>query len=154
MTDKLDIALVLNDQEKYDIDLDSNGDLLSTDGFDSSILLSLGIDARASQAEVSDPIKRRGFIGDEFYQNENFQHGSKLWLLDQSRVRNNTRNLAVNYSELALQWMINDEYLTTLNAIGVISPTEGISVQINGVTLSGETISFAYNVWQNTLRKL
>lgn len=154
MTDKLDIALVLNEQEKYDINLDSDGDLLSTDGFETSVLLSLGTDARASESEVSDPIRRRGYVGDEFFENENFRHGSKLWLLDQTRIGNNTRNMAVSYSEQALAWMIEDEYLSTISAVGNISPAEGVSVRVNGVTISGETISFAYNTWQNTLRNI
>lgn len=152
MIKNIDIKLIQNNAN-YDIELDENGDLLSTDGFDTSILMSLGTDSRASQSEVSVPYNRRGFIGDEFFEEENFKHGSKLWLLEQARVNNNTRNLAVNYCELALKWMIDENYLNSLNVTGSLK-TSGIDISITGITQDGNTESFSYNVWSNTLRNL
>ena len=153
MIEKLDIKLIKDERNNFDIGIGSDGDLLATDGFDTSILLSLGTDARASESEVQDSIKRRGYVGDEFFDNENFNHGSKLWLLEQARVTNDTRNSAVNYAELALQWFVDENYLDSVTASGLLSPTQ-ITISIKGITREGNTESFSYQVWNNTLGNL
>lgn len=150
MTDKLDIALIADSNGDYDIEIGDDGDLRAVDGFETSIIMSLLTDGRASPSEVAEPYNRRGFIGDEFFQNENFRHGSKLWLLEQSRNTSDTRNAAVNYAEQALQWMVNDGHLISVSARGSLR-VEGIELSITGTALAGNTESFSYQLWRNTL---
>ena len=144
----IDFFLELDDYNNYDIELDASGDVKQTSGLDTSIRLSLLTDQRADASEVSNPIKRRGFIGDELF--EDFKHGSKLWLLDQARVNSNTRNLAVNYSRLGLQWMIDDGFATDIVVTGQLRPT-GITLQMKAFYPNSSEQSFVFDFWDNTI---
>ena len=72
--------------DSYDIDLSPSGDLLIDDSFDTEIVVSLFSDSRADRSEVSDPPSRRGWHGDLVTTLTGYRLGSKLWLLDQSRL--------------------------------------------------------------------
>lgn len=144
----IDFFLTLDADGNYDIELDTNGDAKQTSGLDTSIRLSLLTDQRADASEVSNPIKRRGFLGDELF--DEFKHGSKLWLLDQSRITSTTRNLAVNYSRLSLQWMIDDGFATDIFVTGELNPT-GISLEMTAFYPNSSEQSFVFDFWNNTI---
>lgn len=153
MSDLVDFALVLDDSGIYDIDLDPNtGDVLGTSGFNTSIILSLATDQRAASSEIVGASKRRGFIGDEFFTDGLFKHGSKLWLLDQSRATLNTKNLAVTYSKNSLEWLVDDGYARSITAKGSLRPS-GVDLLLNVVSESNSVQSYSYNVWSNTLEE-
>jgi len=102
MGDPVDIKL--NDDKGYwDIDFDSQGDFVLEDGFDTAILMSLMCNKRANEAEVEAPQYRRGWWGNETSDFDNFEIGSKLWLLSQARATQNTLNRAIRYTQDALQ---------------------------------------------------
>lgn len=144
----IDFFLELDDDNNYDIELDANGDAKQTSGLDTSIRLSLLTDQRADASEVSNPIKRRGFIGDELF--EDFRHGSKLWLLDQARINSNTRNLAVNYSRLGLQWMIDDGFATDIVVTGQLRPS-GVTLEMTAFYPNSSEQSYVFDFWDNTI---
>ena len=96
-----DILLEQDEDNIYDISFE-NGDFKLTDGFDTAIVLSLFTDARADSSEVSEPILRRGWIGNEQNENEDDNFGSKIWLLEQARTNEDTSNRSTTYSQDAL----------------------------------------------------
>lgn len=90
-----------------DLIFESN-DLAQDDTLANSVFVSLFTDARASlEDELPDPnsTDRRGWWGDKIL---GFSPGSKLWLLDRSKVLDETLNQAIEYSEESLQWMVDD----------------------------------------------
>jgi phage gp46-like protein len=150
MADIVDIALSKkNDALFYDIDFSSNGDFETVTGFETSLTMSLFTDKRVTASEQSDPVRRRGWIGDEITADEGFKNGSKLWLLDQARINFNTRNLAITYTNDALQWFIDDGYLKNVITSATIS-SSNVKINIYGVLLDNSTTSYSYELWQNT----
>jgi len=135
-----------NHSEYYDINFDSNGDFVQVDNFDTSILLSLYTDQRAGSSEIGEARKRRGYIADELY--NSFVHGSKLWLLEQSRLNNNTRNLAKTYAENSLQWFLEDGYLENIDVSTRIYDNINIEIIIIALSTNNKNI-WAYSLWRN-----
>ena len=77
-------------------------DLTPEDGFDTAIAQVLFTDARAPGDTVPIPEKRRGWMGNLVSPVEGRQMGSLLWLVDQSKLTQDTLNTSVNYAQLAL----------------------------------------------------
>lgn len=144
----IDIKLQLDESlNNYDINFDSDGDFEQVSSFDTSVLLSLGTDQRADESEIPEASKRRGWVGDQLY--TSFKVGSKLWLLEQSRLNTNTRNLAKTYSESALQWLKDDEYLNTINVSTIVSNNQNIIINIIGNAINNKN-EWSYTLWKNT----
>jgi len=150
MANIVDIALSKkNDALFYDIDFSNTGDFETVTGLETSLTMSLFTDKRVTEAEQSDPVRRRGWIGDEITADDGFKHGSKLWLLDQARINYNTRNLAITYTNDALQWFIDDGYLKNVITSATIS-SSNVTINIVGVLLDNSKTSYSYKLWQNT----
>jgi phage gp46-like protein len=144
-----DLKLTLNTVTgNYDISLE-NGDFTTTDGFDSSILVSLFSDARADKSEVLRPEQRRGWWGDECSDNKNSKLGSKLWLLSQARKTPVTLNRAKDYAYQALKWLVDEGYSRKID-VNASFIAEGIKLDITITNNAGATESRSYKIWQNT----
>jgi phage gp46-like protein len=102
----------------------SNGELdwaldgyqLATDvGLTTAVLLSLFTDARAESEEVTgDAFSRRGWWASELIFGAGKQLGSKLWLLPRIKEPKQVVSNARQWSEQALQWMIEDGIASTV----------------------------------------
>ena len=78
------------------------------DGLTTSVVVSLFTDARASIAELpAGETERRGWWGEQLDDTED-RYGSLLWLLERSKLTNETAALAERYASDALQWLIDD----------------------------------------------
>ncbi len=128
----------------FDIQFDTNGDFLMTEGFDTAILMSILCEKRADVSEVSKPEYRRGDWSDMFG-----EVGSKFWLTYQSRATNLTANKAKAYIQDGLNWLIEDEYLTNIT-VDVSAVESGLIIKIILVRFNGETESKLYNSWELT----
>ena len=149
MADLIDFKMFLDDTSNYTIKINpETGDVETTAGADTSIINSLGTDARANESEMSEAYRRRGYIGDEVY--TSFKHGSKLWLLDQSRITQTTKNDAVSYARDSLKWLVNDKIARSVTVTGRLT-SEGIYIDIVVVSDSNRIESFSYNLFKNTL---
>jgi len=103
-----DIALQIRTDDAIDMLIVDN-DLDTDEGLQTAILVSLFSDKRIDQDEVEEGISdRRGWWGDEFPDVEGDEIGSKLWLLDRSKIIQETLNRAQEYAADALQWMLTD----------------------------------------------
>jgi phage gp46-like protein len=115
MTVGIDACLEEIDGGLYDIQLDSAGDILSGDFFDTAILVSLFAERRANESEVLESEHRRGWIGNE--STPGFEIGSKLWLFEQSRLTSTTINGVSSAARQALEWLIDDEFAESIDAV-------------------------------------
>lgn len=144
----MDLSL---DQSKgyFDIVFE-DGQIKPTEGFDTAIFISLFSDKRASDSEQSDPLKRRGWIGDI---GQIDQIGSKLWFLEQARINTSTLNKAVDFAQKGLAWFVEDSLAKKIEVTGRLEPnTVILSVIIT--TPDNKTINFSVDIWRKTIDQL
>ena len=143
-----DILLEKGQSDFYDIDFE-NGDFKQTEGLDTAIILSLLTDKRASESEVSEPSLCRGWLGNELNETPGYEMGSKLWLLDQAVVNDNSINNAEDYATDGLSWLIDDQ-LTLNNTVEATSDFENISIDIEFIRNNNTVLNKQFSLWDNT----
>lgn len=143
-----DFYLAKNSNGIYDISF-SNGDFKKTQGLDTAIINSLNIDQRAEASEVMTPQNRRGNIIDELNDQNDFQIGSKLWLLSQKRANQETVSLAESYAYECLQWMIDDGLSESIVVSGTLI-NDNIRLSITIKQSDGTTFNKSYDLWSKT----
>ena len=143
-----DILMIQDSNGLFDFEIE-NHQVVLDDGFDTLIYNSLFTDRRASDLEVSDSKGRRGWPGD-LNEATGRKIGSLLWLLEQSRLTQNTLNRAKDYAEKALQWMIEDEYCSSININTSIVPGSGMQLDITITSKIGNIKDNKITIWINT----
>ena len=108
MLNPIDLKLIDSGLGYVDLDIDENGQLVTTDGLDTTIAMCLFCERRADIDEVLKPAMRRGWWGNELSSIPGFEQGSKLWFLDQARLTPDNINAARDYVYDGLAWMIED----------------------------------------------
>lgn len=145
-----DIALKQGTDGRFHFNIDENGDLERDDSFQSYINTSLFSDRRASESEIQQPQKRRGWEGDEFLQLQDYLIGSKLWLLEQSRNTIATKNRAVQITKDALSWFVSVGYCDRVEVTGKRELPSDLIITANFYVQNNIIKSFTFNVWENT----
>lgn len=84
-----------------------DGDLVSDEGLEAAVALSLFLDRRAENDDVTDDDDRRGWWADGI-DGDNDLIGSRLWLLERSKTQPDVPGKTERYAEEALAWMIED----------------------------------------------
>jgi len=135
-----------------------DGDLASDRGLMTAVLMSLFTDRRAQNDDVppsGDPTDRRGWWADEFAAVLGDLTGSRLWLLDRSKLTNGTVQLATEYVKEALQWMLDDQVVESVTpTITTLSNGLVISVQLQEPNKKDPTtFKFAW-VWDHVQEDL
>jgi len=144
------MADILLNKEKgyYDFDF-LDGDFALTDGLGTALLLSFLCEKRAAASEIPTPEFRRGWWGNTVLKYDNYEIGSKLWLLEQARKDNTTLNLAKTYTSDCLQWLISDTLVKEIKSESSFI-VDGISVEADLVISPNKTLSIAFDLWENT----
>lgn len=104
----MDIALVYDAEAKaFDLAI-AGGDLVTDEGLETAVLLSLYTDRRAlPEDELPDGgTDRRGYWADAY---SDRPHGSRLWLLWREKEQDRVLRRAEEYASEALAWLIEDE---------------------------------------------
>lgn len=143
-----DILIRANSDGLYDFVIDGN-EFASAGGFETAIPVSLFTDARAPAALVSEPQYRRGWIGNLMTASTMRQLGSILWVLDQTRITQETLNIARLAAQDAFQWMVDDGV-----ALGVLvdvtrSSNTGFIITIQ-ITDTSNIVSRYQTLWRAT----
>ena len=130
----------------YDFSLE-DGDIKTAEFFDTAIIYSLFGERRASPNEVVVPQLRRGWIG-----NDGFENGSKLWLLSQARLTRSVLNRIEDEAAKALQWLVDDGY-----AVSIDPPIATLSsgrVDLNVIIRRSrdKVVRKFFTLWENTGR--
>lgn len=146
MTVKYDAVLALVNGV-YDIQIDSEGDILTEDFFDTALLMSLFAERRALDSEMPDPQLRRGWIGNE--STPDFENGSKLWLHEQARVTRTTLNEIETIILSGLQWLVDDNLVVKIEVNAGIS-NGGIAVNILIERIGSPVEKRYFELWNNT----
>ncbi len=143
-----DVLIRANNDGLYDLVIEGN-EFASAGGFETAIPVSLFTDARAPAALVAEPQNRRGWIGNLMTAATMRQLGSILWVLDQTRITQETLNIARLAAQDAFQWMIDDGI-----ALGVLislarSSQTGIIITIQ-ITDTSNVVSRYQTLWRAT----
>lgn len=105
----MDIALAPSFENFLDLCFEDD-DLVTDEGLDTAIFLSLFLDARATPDELPPGEENpRGWWGDLFSEDPGEKTGSKLWLLNRSTHTDENRALAKQFAEDALAWIVEDQ---------------------------------------------
>lgn len=143
-----DVLIRANSDGLYDFVIDGN-EFASAGGFETAIPVSLFTDARAPAALVAEPQNRRGWIGNLMTASTMRQLGSILWALDQTRITQETLNLARLEAQSAFQWMLDDGV-----ALGVLvdmsrTASGAITITIR-ITDTSNVVSRYQTLWRET----
>lgn len=145
--------LMEKDNGFYDLAFD-NGDLKSTQGFTSALLMSIFCERRATPSEVATPEKRRGWWGNAFLGFTDFEIGSKLWLLSQARADQVTLNNSITFSTNALDWLIDDKYIDKANITAEYDEQNVLLLAIQLLIGQDIVLNKGFKLWQNTIEEL
>ncbi len=147
---KVDITIKKRGSEDfYDIDFDSEGDIETTEGMETAVILSLFGEKRASASEVAASEERRGWWGNLLNQVENYEVGSKLWLLEQARLTQLTLNSSRTFAQEGFQWFIEDNLLDDVLVTSNFTDS-GIKINIVLLRAQNKVFSKSYDLWENT----
>lgn len=148
----IDVQSIGNDL--FDIDVDPNtGDLVITEGFDTALKMSLFEERRADRTEVVPAENRRGWWANELFDEISFEIGSKLWLLDQARLNQETLNKAIGFVQDATRWLIEDGHLQEVRVSGILK-SETIILTIDLLRDGSIVDSKSFDIWEATGRSL
>ena len=129
----------------YDIDME-NGDCKKVEGLETSIIVSVLSNQRASETEIQESYYRGGWWGNLF---SDYENGSKIWLLYQSSINNNTKNLLNEYISKCLNWLVIDGYIDKLD-INVIQIDNNLAFTIKTIRYEQENIR-KFNLLEATI---
>lgn len=148
MTAKTDAVLTINvTTQLYDITIDTDGDILTEDFFDTSLLYSLLGERRADPSEVVEPQLRRGWIGSE---DKEFENGSKLWLFEQARVKRSNLNRIEDEARKSLQWLVDDDLVVSVDEVTTTVKNGKITLEIVIRRSRSQVERRFFVLWQNT----
>jgi len=141
------VLTLMTGSQIYDLDINANGDIDTAEFFDTAIMYSLFGERRASSTEVVEPQLRRGWIG-----NDDFENGSKLWLFYQERLTRNVLNRIEDEAKNSLQWLVDGGY-----AVSIDNPVASISNRRVLLTITirrsrDEVVRKFYDLWELTGR--
>jgi phage gp46-like protein len=147
-----DLALAPDRDGIYDLVIDkATRDLVATDGLDSASFVSLFSDRRAHSDEESDPLKRRGWIGDTLSDAPNDAIGSGLWLLEQSRITPDIVARLQHECIASHQWMKDEGLAVDVDAEVVTNPAKrSASVRMRIKFSKSGPSSLGFSLAQNT----
>lgn len=129
-----------------------DSDLASDRGLVTAMILSLFTDRRAEDDDnppsgnVDD---RRGWWADQFAAVEGDKIGSRLWLLDRSKLNNEAVLRAKEYVLEAWQWMLEDRVVESID-VTVERLANGLIFAGELQRPSGDRVSFRFaHAWDN-----
>lgn len=132
----------------YDFNLDANGDIDTADFFDTSLLYSLFGERRASADEVVEANLRRGWIGN----GDDFENGSKIWLLSQARLNRDTLNRLQDEARKSLQWLVDDGLAVSIDQVTASLSGGRVMLDITIRRSRDKVDRKLYTLWENTGR--
>ena len=143
-----DVAIRKGPDGIYDIPV-VNNDLEAIDGLETAIIVSLFTYARTDRNIVADAFRRRGFSGNLLTLNTNYQLGSELWTLEQSRLIQDTFNAGENIVRRALNFLIEDGIVDNIEVSMNKSNDREATIEI--LLFKDSNIVDRYTtVWRNT----
>jgi phage gp46-like protein len=145
-----DVLIQANEEGIYDLVVDEDKqDFASAEGFESAIPVSFFTDARAPSVQVQEAKDRRGFVGNILFADIERELGGLLWILDQSRITNETLNLAKAFAEGSLSWMVEDGLARNITVTVTKESIIAIKIFTNITTIDNIVLRYV-TLWRKT----
>ncbi|ECY3258962.1 hypothetical protein AU577_20385 [Salmonella enterica subsp. enterica serovar Alachua] len=119
-----------------------NGDLASGDDLDTAVYISLFSDRLARADDSFDGTDRRGWWGDS---EQDYQIGSRLWLLYRQALSRAVADSAEDYAKEALQWMLDDHIVSQVSVSTRIIYPRTLILQVVLTRPDGTTRSISFD---------
>ncbi len=137
--------------DEYHLDLVLNNSEIQIDeSLRMPVLISLFTDARCEKNEIpKGQTSQKGFWGDSILGEKT---GSKLWLLDKSKLNNETLIKYKEYAQDVLKWMITDGIAKEIKVTSEYNLKNELILLIQIKKPSGEIESITINdLWKHTI---
>jgi phage gp46-like protein len=132
----------------YDIKIGFDGDIETADSFDTYITVALLTDKRADASEMLDPLRRRGWVGNEH--TPGFEMGSKLWLYEQARLTRTTINQVQTEAANALQSLVDENLAVAVRGAELILSDVGVTLEVDIERSPSRVAKRYFDLWQKT----
>lgn len=142
-----DVVLQRDQDGFFDIVIDEDGDMLTENFLDTSLLRTIYAERRASESEVLTQNLRRGWIGNA---EKDFEDGSKVWLFEQAPLTLQTINGIKSEIENALQWLIDDEVALDYVVNVIVEDSLALTADIKIQRSSSEADNKFYPLFENS----
>lgn len=140
-----DIALVMGE---FNGDVIVDGlDLARDDGLETSVIISLFTDSRATPEQVPVELPQddlRGYWGDVRPEVEGDTTGSLLWLLSREKQLPVILTRAEQYCREALAWMIEDKIATRVDVAAEYVATGWMLITVDIYRPDGDPVRYRY----------
>lgn len=133
----------------YDLTV-TNGALGTVDNFDTALQMSVYCERRADGSEVLPSEERRGWWGNVLSSIENFEIGSKLWVVSQSRLTRNTLNRITAYAQDCTDWLVQGGYLEKVEVETTKISDTGVRLVFNLYRTASKTETKFFDLWTDT----
>ncbi len=122
----------------------SGGALASGDDLATAALISLFTDRRADDDDILPDASddRRGWWGDL---DQDVPIGSRLWLLDRSRLSEDVANTAKGYVAEALKWMLDDQVAASITIVTAIASRSQLDILVTITRHDGSVVPLKYS---------
>jgi phage gp46-like protein len=145
---KQDVLIKPDENGLYDIQIDG-ADFASAEGFETAIPTSYFTDARAPAVQVQEAQDRRGWAGNILTIDIERELGGLLWILEQSRITEDTLNLAKSFAQESLQWMLDDNIARQVTV--KVEQTGNREIRIfTDITTIDNTVQRYVTLWRST----
>lgn len=144
----LDADLSKNSDGVYDFTLDSDGDILTKNFFDTMILMSIFCERRATSAEMPASHLRRGWVGNE--STPGFEIGSKVWLFEQTRLTRSILNDMASVLNEAFKFMIEDGIALEVKSSVELREPSSIAATVEISRPNSKVDKKYYELWNTT----
>ena len=131
----------------YDFSLDADGQIVVDDFFDTALLYSVLGEQRADSSEVSQPERRRGWIGNEGKERDN---GSKLWLFHQSAKTRTVLNDMADALANCVKWLVEDGFAISIDDATATATKDGTDLEVTIRRSTSVIIKRSFKLWNNT----
>ena len=136
-----DLLIKSDDYGIYDIQV-SGSDFESAEGFETAIPVSLFTDARAPAVQVQEAKNRRGWTGNIRSIDIGRELGGLLWILDQSRITEDTLNFARSFAQDSLQWLLDDSLARSVEITVEKTDNRAIKIYITIITIDNTVLRY------------
>lgn len=129
----------------------SGNDLVQDATFETSVVITLGTNARADDSDVLPRTvnTRGGFWGSTLL---GFELGCKLWLLEQSKLDQSTASLAEQYVIEGFDWMIEDGIASEVTCTATIAGANRLDLVVGIFRPALSDVEFSFYVnWESQL---
>jgi len=125
-------------------------DLLSDQGMDTAIIISLFCDARADPDDELPFIgaDRRGWWADAYAEIPGDVTGSKLWLLERGKQIPRTLVRAEQYGRDALQWLVDDGVASAIDVAASFPNLGWLGLEVTVIRPTGPARRHYDYVWK------